>query len=85
VRAHRIALGYNYGDFDAHDCLWRKVKQTKRDIIARVALVRRTLEAHGLDAAPRMQAKLAKVGDAHGVAVGRTLPFRRLNIPQFDL
>jgi uncharacterized ferritin-like protein (DUF455 family) len=70
VREHlRDALGCDYGDFDAHDGLWTMVERTRHDIVARMALVPRTLEARGLDAAPPMQAKLAKAGDARAVEI----------------
>jgi Protein of unknown function (DUF455) len=61
---HLATLGHAYGDFDAHDGLWSMVEKTKHDIVARMALVPRTLEARGLDATPPMQAKLAQAGDA---------------------
>ena len=60
--AHLKTLGYEYGDFPAHTGLWDMVERTKGDIVARMALVPRTLEARGLDATPPMQAKLRKVG-----------------------
>ena len=63
------SLGHAYGDFDAHDGLWTMVERTRHDIVARMALVPRTLEARGLDAAPPMQAKLARAGDARAVAI----------------
>ena len=70
LREHlRDSLGHDYGDFDAHDGLWTMVEKTKHDVVARMALVPRTLEARGLDAAPPMQAKLAKAGDARAVAI----------------
>jgi uncharacterized ferritin-like protein (DUF455 family) len=70
VREHlRNALGHDYGDFDAHDGLWTMVERTCHDIVARMALVPRTLEARGLDAAPPMQAKLEKAGDARAVEI----------------
>jgi uncharacterized ferritin-like protein (DUF455 family) len=50
-----------YGDFDAHDGLWAMCEKTGEDIVARMALVPRTLEARGLDATPLIQAKLRKV------------------------
>jgi uncharacterized ferritin-like protein (DUF455 family) len=37
-------------------------ERTKDDIVARMALVPRTLEARGLDATPQIQDKLRKVG-----------------------
>ncbi len=57
LREHlRQSLGVDYGGFDAHDGLWTMVERTKHDVVARMALVPRTLEARGLDAAPPMQA-----------------------------
>jgi uncharacterized ferritin-like protein (DUF455 family) len=53
-------LGYAYGDFDAHDGLWQMCEKTADDVLARMALVPRTLEARGLDATPLIQAKLRK-------------------------
>jgi uncharacterized ferritin-like protein (DUF455 family) len=61
VRDHLRALGFDYGDFDAHDGLWAMCVQTEQDVMARMALVPRTLEARGLDATPLIQAKLHKV------------------------
>jgi uncharacterized ferritin-like protein (DUF455 family) len=37
-------------------------EKTKDDVVARMALVPRTLEARGLDATPQIQAKLRQVG-----------------------
>jgi uncharacterized ferritin-like protein (DUF455 family) len=61
---HLATLGYGYGDFDAHDGLWSMCEKTKDDIVARMALVPRTLEARGLDATPQIQQKLRQVGSA---------------------
>lgn len=69
LRAHLQTLGHDYGDFDAHDGLWRMTEKTAGDIVARMALVPRTLEARGLDATPLIQAKLAKAGDARAVEI----------------
>src|SRR5690606_3016483 len=57
-----------YGDFDAHDGLWAMAEKTSGDLLARLALVPRTLEARGLDAAPPIRHKLAQAGD--NVAAG---------------
>jgi uncharacterized ferritin-like protein (DUF455 family) len=69
LRDHLATLGHAYGDFDAHDGLWRMTDATKHDIVARMALVPRTLEARGLDATPPLQAKLQRAGDAAAVAI----------------
>jgi len=52
--------GWDYGAFDAHDGLWSMCEKTQFDVVARMALVPRTLEARGLDATPIIQEKLAK-------------------------
>jgi len=66
---HLATLGYRYGDFDAHNGLWAMCERTAHDILARMALVPRTLEARGLDATPPIQAKLRKAGDDAAVAI----------------
>lgn len=60
---HLQVLGYAYGDFHAHNSLWDMAEKTQHDIVARIALVPRTLEARGLDASPALRAKLAQAGD----------------------
>jgi uncharacterized ferritin-like protein (DUF455 family) len=69
LRDHLCSLGFDYGDFDAHDGLWVMTQRTAHDIVARMALVPRTLEARGLDATPPLQAKLARAGDARAVEI----------------
>jgi len=60
---HLKSLGYAYGDFSAHNSLWEMAAKTETDVLARIALVPRTMEARGLDASPPIRAKLAQVGD----------------------
>ncbi len=67
LRAHLQSMGYDYGDFPAHTGLWDMTEKTKSDVLARMALVPRTLEARGLDATPPMQAKLRRVGTPHAL------------------
>jgi uncharacterized ferritin-like protein (DUF455 family) len=62
LSAHLQSMGYQYGDYPAHNGLWEMTEKTAGNITARMALVPRTLEARGLDATPLMQAKLRKVG-----------------------
>jgi uncharacterized ferritin-like protein (DUF455 family) len=69
LREHLLTLGVDYGSFDAHDGLWTMTQRTAHDVTARMALVPRTLEARGLDAAPPMQAKLRQAGDLRAVAI----------------
>lgn len=63
LSAHLTTLGFAYGDFPAHNSLWDMAEKTQGDILARIALVPRTLEARGLDASPPVRAKLAQAGD----------------------
>ena len=59
---------WDYGDFLAHDGLWEMCEKTAHDVVARMALVPRTLEARGLDATPQIQAKLRQVGAPDALA-----------------
>ncbi len=63
LAAHLQTLGCTYGDFPAHNSLWNMVEKTQGDVLARIALVPRTMEARGLDASPPVRAKLAQAGD----------------------
>ncbi len=60
---HLKTLGYEYGSFPSHDSLWDMVERTTEDVLARMALVPRTMEARGLDACPALRNKLAQAGD----------------------
>ena len=62
LREHLQSLGMRYGELPAHDTLWTMCEKTSDDVVARMALVPRTLEARGLDATPQIQEKLRKVG-----------------------
>lgn len=63
LNQHLAAYGYTYGDFNGHNSLWEMVDRTKTDVLARMALVPRTMEARGLDASPALRNKLAQAGD----------------------
>lgn len=69
LREHLLSLGFDYGDFDAHNALWDMAERTKHDLLARIALVPRTLEARGLDASPAVRAKLVGAGDHRAGAI----------------
>jgi uncharacterized ferritin-like protein (DUF455 family) len=68
LRDHLRSQGHDYGDFPAHQGLWTMCEKTGHDILARMALVPRTLEARGLDATPQIQAKLRQVGTPDALA-----------------
>jgi uncharacterized ferritin-like protein (DUF455 family) len=55
--AHLQLLGHDYGSFDAHDGLWEIAEKTKGNVLARMGLVPRLLEARGLDASPAIRDK----------------------------
>ncbi len=63
LSARLVEFGHRYGDFPAHDGLWEMAERTRGDVLARMALVPRTLEARGLDASPPIRRRLAQAGD----------------------
>lgn len=63
LSAHLNVLGYAYGDFPGHGSLWEMADKTRLDVLARMALVPRTMEARGLDVVPSLRDKLAQAGD----------------------
>lgn len=69
LASHLQKLGFRYGSFTAHDGLWDMAERTKDDLLARLALVPRTLEARGLDACPIVREKLANAGDHEAAAI----------------
>jgi uncharacterized ferritin-like protein (DUF455 family) len=73
LRDHLRSQGYDYGDFPAHQGLWTMCEKTGGDVLARMALVPRTLEARGLDATPLIQRKLRQTGAADALAAADIL------------
>jgi len=73
LAGHLQTQGYAYGDFPAHNSLWEMAAKTQHDILARIALVPRTMEARGLDATPQVRAKLAQAGDMAAAAILDTI------------
>lgn len=69
VRERLAGLGFDYGDFPAHNGLWETTHQTDFDVLVRMALVPRTLEARGLDVTPGMMQKLRAAGESQAVEV----------------
>ena len=62
-------MGYGYGDFNAHNSLWEMAERTQHDVLARMALVPRTMEARGLDASPPLRNKFVQIGDTDAAAI----------------
>jgi uncharacterized ferritin-like protein (DUF455 family) len=56
-------MGYQYGAFSAHNSLWEMAQRTQDDVLARIALVPRTMEARGLDASPPLRNKFVQIND----------------------
>jgi len=67
---HRLLeLDSTYGALPAHDGLWEMARRTDHDVLVRMALVPRILEARGLDVAPPMIEKLQQQGDTASAAI----------------
>jgi len=71
--AHLASLGFAYGDFDAHDGLWDMAARTADDVLDRMALVPRRLEARGLDVSPGIRSRLVAAGDPQAAAILDTI------------
>lgn len=63
LTARLAELGMRYGDLPAHRGLWDLAEATAGDLLSRLALVPRFMEARGLDVTPPMIAKLEQAGD----------------------
>ncbi|VAW58956.1 FIG00005326: uncharacterized protein [hydrothermal vent metagenome] len=57
-----------YGDYAAHDGLWHMAQITAHDVMVRMALVPRVLEARGLDVTPGIIRKLKQARDEAFIA-----------------
>ncbi len=69
IREYLQCNDCDYGDLSAHNGLWDMAVQTQDDVIARMALVPRVLEARGLDVTPGMIKRLSAVGDTSAVTI----------------
>jgi len=61
--------GMAYGDLSAHNGLWEMAVKTDFDVLVRMALVPRVLEARGLDVTPGMINKLQSTDDTQLIAI----------------
>ncbi len=64
LRGRLRELGYDYGDFPAHNGLWDMARKTSHDVMVRMALVPRILEARGLDVTPAIMHRLRSTGES---------------------
>lgn len=69
VRERLRELGGDYGDLPAHNGLWEQACKTDYDVMVRMALVPRVLEARGLDVTPGMMERLREVNDLPTVTI----------------
>ncbi len=63
VRGYLVQHDCDYGEYPAHNGLWEMALKTSHDVLARMALVPRVMEARGLDVTPKMIRRLQAVGD----------------------
>jgi len=61
--------GSFYGELDAHNGLWDMVCKTRDDVLHRIALVPRVMEARGLDVTPGMIKRFTSIGDQRAVEI----------------
>jgi len=61
--------GSFYGELDAHNGLWEMVCKTREDVLHRMALVPRVMEARGLDVTPGMITRFSNIGDHRAVKI----------------
>jgi uncharacterized ferritin-like protein (DUF455 family) len=69
VRGYLQSFGADYGDHPAHDGLWEMAVKTGGDVLERMALVPRVLEARGLDVTPNLIDRLTQANDAEAAAI----------------
>lgn len=61
--------GSYYGEYDAHRGLWDMVCKTRHDVLHRMALVPRVMEARGLDVTPALIKKFTQANDSRAVEI----------------
>jgi uncharacterized ferritin-like protein (DUF455 family) len=69
IRDHLRSMKLDYGDLPAHSGLWDHAKDTANDLLGRLAMVPRCMEARGLDVTPALIEKFKALGDDKSVAV----------------
>lgn len=69
IRQHLRNLGIEYGDLPAHGGLWDHAVETADNLLARLAMVPRCMEARGLDVTPGIINKFVAMGDNAAVTI----------------
>ncbi len=67
IRNYLLAMGSDYGELPAHSGLWEYAEETSVDVLDRLALVPRCMEARGLDITPQMIDKFKRQSDNKSV------------------
>lgn len=73
IRAYLNEHQCDYTDFPAHNGLWDMAIHTQDDVVARMALVPRVLEARGLDVSPKMITRLEQAEDQKAADILRVI------------
>ena len=73
LQRYLLDHGSGYGEFDAHNGLWEMAVKTDSDVLVRMALVPRVLEARGLDVTPTMIRQLRSTGDERLIGILDTI------------
>ncbi len=66
-------LGYQYGDLPAHNGLWQMAEDTGHDLIIRLGVVPRILEARGLDVTPDLIRRFIEINDHRTASLLETI------------
>ena len=69
LQGRLIKLGSAYGEFPVHSGLWEMAENTAHDVLIRMALVPRVMEARGLDVTPGMISKLEEIKDSESAQI----------------
>ncbi len=69
LRERLRTMGFDYGDFPAHNRLWQHAVDTADDLMDRMAIVHRVMEARALDVVPHTLERFRSIGDAETAAV----------------
>lgn len=69
IRDHLQQMGVDYGDLPAHSGLWDVAEDSADSLLARLALVPRYMEAHGLDVTPAIIDKFGARDDQQSVKI----------------
>ncbi len=69
IQLHLQSMSLAYGDLPAHKGLWDHATDTSEDLLARLAMIPRCMEARGLDVTPAIIVKFKHIGDEASVSL----------------